>query len=241
MSGDVAAAAARRSFVGFLLWAAGEVLVVVAGVLIAFGLNAWWVERSARIEEQTHLRALVRDFEDNVALYEELIQRARRSADASRDLLELARNQPASDPDVVRPLVGYVFSSYRKPPAFDAYEALVSSAGLTLIRDEKLRAALAGFADRAREPYQQRFADQVYLAFVTRYIGQLQLGGPVPGAAGSYTELLRDPVFLENLGLRQVLEGDVAGEYELRLREARAILEQLRAQIDGRQAAETLQ
>ena len=59
----------------FLLWVAGEVFIVVAGVLIAFGLNAWWVERSTRVEEQTHLRALARDFERNVGLLTYLIQR----------------------------------------------------------------------------------------------------------------------------------------------------------------------
>ena len=217
-----------------LLWIAGEIFIVVAGVLIAFGLNAWWVERSERIEEQTHLRALIRDFEQNVGLYEELITRAERSSNASLELLQLARKQPDADPVTVGGLLGPVFSSYRKKPALDAYEALVASVGLTLIRDEKLRTALAGFADRASEPYQERFADDVYLAFVTRYIGRLQIAAGVAGDAKtpeSFADLLSDPAFQEHLAYRHVLERNVASHYEQQLREARNVLEQLRAQV----------
>ena len=58
MIGEFRALAQRGARSNVLLWVAGEIFIVVAGVLIAFGLNAWWVERSARIEEQTHLRAL---------------------------------------------------------------------------------------------------------------------------------------------------------------------------------------
>ena len=176
MIGEFRALVPRGNRSSVLLWIAGEIFIVVAGVLIAFALNAWWAERSARIEEQTHLRALIRDFEQNVGVYGELITRAKRTSDASLELLQLARKQPDADPAVVGRMIGPVFSSYRKKPALDAYEALASSGGLTLIRDEKLRATLAGFADRSSEPYQERFSDGVYLAFATRYIGQLHCG-----------------------------------------------------------------
>jgi hypothetical protein len=218
-----------------LLWIAGEIFIVVAGVLIAFALNAWWAERSARIEEQTHLRALIRDFEENVGVFGELITRARRTSDASLELLQLARKQPDTDPAVVGSMIGPVFSSYRKKPALDAYEALASSGGLTLIRDEKLRAALAGFADRSSEPYQERFSDEVYLAFTNRYIGQMQIAAGVAGDAAqpkSFADLLSDAAFQEHLAYRYVLERNVVSHYEDRLSEARDVLEQLRSQLD---------
>jgi len=234
MIGEFRAHAQRGSPYGFLLWAAGEIFVVVAGVLIAFGLNAWWAERSARIEEQTHLGALMRDFELNVGVYEEVMKRAQRSADASLELLQLARKEPNADPATVRALLGPVFSSYRKKPVLDAYEALVSSAGLMLIRDEKLRAALAGFADRASEPYQERFSDQLYLDFTTRYLGRLQLPAAIAQDVPleSFAELLNDPAFQEHLAYRYVLEGDVASLYAQRLSEARDIRAQLNARLD---------
>ena len=234
MIGEFRPRAQRGARANVLLWVAGEIVIVVAGVLIAFGLNAWWAERSARIEEQTHLGALIRDFELNVALYEEHAQRSQRTADASLELLQLARKQPDAEPAVVRTLLNRVFSSYRRRPALDAYEALVSSAGLTLIRDEKLRAALAGFADRAIEPYQERFSDQVYLDFTTRYLGRLQLAGQVAQDGTeleSFAELLSDPTFQEHLAYRYAIEGDVARLFKQRLREAEDVLAQLQAQL----------
>jgi hypothetical protein len=219
----------------FWLWAAGEVCVVALGVLVAFGLNEWWVERTARRDEQTHLRALASDFERNVAVYEELIGREETAVNASLELLQLARKDPDSDSAAVRRLLGGVFQSHREKPALDAYEALVNSAGLALLRDEGLRSALAGFAARATDPYSERFSDQLYMAFTNRYIGRLQIAGQVAqesSAPESYAELLRDPAFQEHLALRHVVEGDVASDYRRSLREAQNILEQLRTQID---------
>jgi len=242
MIGEFRVRLQRGSPYGFLLWAAGEIFVVVAGVLIAFGLNAWWAERSARIEEQTHLGALMRDFELNVGVYEEIMGRAQRSADASLELLQLARREPTADPAMVRALLGAVFSSYRKKPVLDAYEALVSSVGLTLIRDEKLRAALAGFADRASEPYQEQFSDRIYLEFTARYLGRLQLAGAVARDAApleSFAELLNDPAFQEHLAYRYVLERDVAGLYADRMIEARDILALIGGQLEEPEAYAT--
>jgi hypothetical protein len=213
------------------LGAVGEILIVALGVLLAFGLNAWWVERTTRADEQTHLRALSRDFEQNIRIYTELATRAAHSSRASFELLELARSQPDAEPGR---LMNDVFSSYRQEPALDAYQALVNSAGLTALRDDELRSALAGFADRAKDPYQERFSDQFYMTFLTRYVGRLHITGPPKDAteARSFVELLSEPAFQEFLAFRYVLERDVSGTYCDRLGEAQSILRQLRAQLE---------
>ena len=236
MIGEFRTRLQRGSSPGFLLWAAGEIFVVVAGVLIAFGLNAWWAERSARIEEQTHLRALVDDFEQNVGIYAKLLEREEGTVKSSLELLKLARTEPDAEVAIVWPLIDGVFSSLRFEPDLDTYQALVNSGGLTLIRDDELRSDLAGFAQRALNPYSERFADQLYMSFTTRFIGGLQYSGVVAQEASppqAYGELLRDPVFQEHLAFRYLIERDVAADYRELLAEARDILEQLRAEIDN--------
>ena|SRR5688572_92995 len=235
MIGAVGAATPRRSLSRFLLWATGEIFVVVAGVLIAFGLNAWWIDRSARLEEQMHLRALERDFERNVSIYTTLLEREEEIVTASRELLQLARKQPGAEAAIVSPLMGHVFQSLRMEPALDAYQALVNSAGLTLLRDEELRGDLAGFASRGVDPYFARYSDQLYMAFTTRFVGRLQIAGiaddePSPGQ--SYADLLGDSAFQEHLALRHFVERDVAGEYRQLLHQAEDILARLRTQIE---------
>jgi hypothetical protein len=234
MIGEFRTLAQRGVRANVLLWIAGEIFIVVAGVLIAFGLNAWWVERSTRVEEQTHLRALARDFEQNVSLLTYLLEREEEIVAVSLELLQLARKQPHADAAVVSPLIGGVFQSHRAEPAMDAYQALVNSAGLTLIRDEQLRSDLAGFAARSVDPYAERYADELYMTFTTRFIGRLNVGGvlaqdaPIPE---SYSDLLSDPVFQEHLAFRHFSERQVATDYRQRLREAQGILVQLRTQI----------
>jgi hypothetical protein len=233
MIGEFRALAQARSSV--VLWALGEIFIVVAGVLIAFGLNAWWVERTTRAEEQTHLRALARDFERNVGVYKVLLEREERLVTASLELLQLARKQPDADPTRVRPLVDAVFSSLRQEPALDAYEALVNSAGLALLSDEKLRADLAGFATRVSDPYSEWFSNQLYMTFTTRFIGRLQYAAVIGGdaeALQSYAELLSDPAFQEHVAFRYLSERDVASDYRERLREAEAIYARLQAQLE---------
>jgi len=239
MIGQLRALSPRLGGSAIWLEAVGEILIVTLGVLLAFGLNAWWVESTKQAEETTHLRALASDFERNVSLYDELIERAALGSSASLELLQLARKQPDADPRVVWRLMNDVFQSFRAEPALDAYQALVNSAGLALIRDEELRSDLAGFADRATDPYQERFADEFYMKFLTTYVGRLQIAGPVAQdgtQAQSFAEVLTDSAFQEHLAFRYVLERDVAGTYCELWREAATILEELRLRIEPRMA-----
>ena len=114
---------------------------------------------------------------------------------------------------------------YREKPALDAYEALVvTPLGLTLIRDERLRSDLAGFADRASEPYSGalRGPDLPGVHGAVRRSGCSSAGLVARDAAPaeSFAELLSDPAFQEHLAYRYVLERDVAADYADRLREA---------------------
>jgi hypothetical protein len=230
MIGEFRARARARS--GVVLWALGEIFIVVAGVLIAFGLNAWWVERSTRAEERTHLRALARDFELNVAIYNAMLEREDLIIKSTLELLQLARTQPDVDPAVVTRLLDGVLASYREQPALDAYDALVNSAGLALIRDDELRSDLAGFAAQATGWYQERYAEQLYLEFMTRFVGKLGYAERLAGDSQrpSYPDLLADPAFQEHLALRHLIEREVAGNYRKRLSEAQDILTQLHQQ-----------
>jgi len=233
MIGEFRGLAQRGARGNVLLWVAGEIFIVVAGVLIAFGLNAWWVERATRIEEQTHLRALANDFEQNVGIYTELIEREEDVVNAALELLQLARTQPDAEAAVVFPLLGRVFSSLREEPALDAYQGLVNSAGLALIRDDELRSKLAGFAARATDPYSERFADQLYINLTTRFVGRLHVRSIVDQDSSrpeSYAELLGDPAFQEHLALRHLLERQVAADYRQRLKDAQSILAQIQSQ-----------
>lgn len=67
-----------------------EMVAVVASILTAFSLDAWWSKRAEDRTVTAHLRALRSDFEQNVARLKVHIEREERIADASRRLLLVA-------------------------------------------------------------------------------------------------------------------------------------------------------
>jgi hypothetical protein len=222
-----------------------EALVVIASILIAFALDAWWDQRASQRTEAAHLRALQSDFEQNVSRLEQAIKREERIAEASRSLLLLANRPDASfSGDSVSNLLGQVFNSGRFDPVMGAYEAVVSSGGLAQVRDDSLRLALADFASYLEGRYFERYSDELYFDFVQSFTGQLGMSEFVLATDSSTatrlatasqrpSALLRNPKFREHLALRYLAERDVAGSYRGLLEKAKRVLELIRGALAG--------
>jgi hypothetical protein len=212
-------------------------LAVVASILIAFSLDAWWSKRATARTGTSHLQALRSDFEQNVSRLQVQIEQEERIADASRRLLRVATSHTVPSPeDSVSNLLGQVFNSGRFDPVMGAYEAVVNSGGLAQVRDDSLRLALADFASLLDGRYHERFSDQLYFDFIRGFEGQLGFSAAVlasdsfaaaDAAVTSRTrrELLRDPRFREHLALRYLTESGVAVWYQGLLEKAERILD----------------
>lgn len=116
-----------------------------------------------------------------------------------------------------------------------AYEALVNSGGLMLIRDESLRAALAQFAAQVEGKYAESWSNEQYFAFTrefgapfTLYAWQAQQGA---ADARILDEMFRNPRFQEQLAVRYYSERDMAQKYRALLQQAEGVLAQLRSQL----------
>lgn len=213
---------------------AREIAIVTLGILIAFALNAWWEEQRERREEERHLHALASDFQQNAKILASLVEREDRVAEHSLKLLQAARAPEPASPEIIRSLMGQVFSSQRLEPVMGAYQALVNSAGLTLIRNDELRAALADFAALAGDRYGERFADELYFRLSHEFAGQLQFVADAvapPSSPVSYAAVLEDPKFQEYLALRHVLEAEVANHYRDLQQRAEGILAKVQAEM----------
>lgn len=57
----------------YLLYAAGEIVLIVAGILIALQLDGWHQDRTDRALELDYMRSLVEDIEIDVALASEVL------------------------------------------------------------------------------------------------------------------------------------------------------------------------
>jgi len=229
------ASAVPRVRLSLLMRALGEIGIVTIGILIAFALDAWWDDRSMARREQVHLRALASDFQQNVTEIKRLIELEQTIVASSQELLLRARKGATDSQDPLSKLVADIFSSARFEPVMGAYEALVNSAGLTLIQDDALRGALAQFAAKVEDKYFESWSTEQYLAFAREFGGRIVLGfhetQTEAGREQEFREMLQDPRFQQHLALRYTGERDVERNYHELLQQAEAVLAQVRQQI----------
>ena len=218
-----------------LLWALGEIGIVTVGILIAFSLDQWWDNRSLARREQAHLRALASDFQQNVDSLKKLIVLEQQVSASSHELLLRSQSRQPSSSESLSKLFARVFNSGRYEPVMGAYEALVNSAGLTLIQDDSLRAALAQFSARVNDRYAERWSNELYFTFAREFGGRIVLAFETTSDADrerEFQELLHDPRFQGHIALRYSGERDMAREYDGLLQQAEAVLSQVHKQID---------
>ena len=172
---------------------------------------------------------------ERVDALKRLIELEEGVASSSRELLLWAQARETRSSESLDKLISGVFNSARHEPVMGAYEALVNSAGLTLIRDDSLRASLAQFAARVNDKYAENWSNEHYFAFAREFGGRIMLGfheGKTGADRGrELEELLHDPSFQRHLALRYYSERDMAREYGELLRQAEAVLAQVRAQM----------
>lgn len=213
---------------GWVAYAIRETAIVTLGILLAFALNAWWEDHKESRDEERHLRALASDFARNEAELKSIIEFEEGISSASIELLQL--DNPRAEE--VRAGFGKVFNSRRFEPVMGAYEALINSAGLTLITDDELRADLAQFAAALNTRYGERFSDGLYFEFVREFTGRLAVTDVIlnkPVDAAHYVDLLADARFREYLALRYSAERDVGTYYKTLLKTCERINSKVRA------------
>lgn len=120
-----------------------EGAVIVGSILLAFGIEAWWGEVQARAEEHEYLVSLAVDVEavieeavrteaNNDALNEQALQR----------IAELREIQSVPDSLLAVSRVQMVITTILRA-RLDTYTELMSSGGVTKVRDPRVRQTLA--------------------------------------------------------------------------------------------------
>lgn len=124
----------------------GELAIVIVGVLIALTVDSWWEERENRLEEAAHISALGVEAEQNlVELYAKLAETKKYMA-STRALIEIVEGSRKVPPsETLVELIWESFSFVSFDPRLTAYTNLLSTGGIRLLHDEKLKRDLARF------------------------------------------------------------------------------------------------
>jgi hypothetical protein len=151
-----------NKFSKYLLYAIGEILLVVIGILIALEVNNWNEDKNRRKEEIKYLTALRTDFETAETSFRMVMSGVQEQLEHNEQLLTILSGPAGSIPN--DSITGMLRKSFIDFPFFGAhqvtaYDDLVNSGKLAILRSEQLRRALSefdagrvmvkGFADQA--------------------------------------------------------------------------------------------
>ena len=135
-----------------LRWFAAEIVVVVAGVLIALALNAWWGARQDAARERVYLTQLAEDLRETERIMDQRDARMAALTGGAVDKLLVSFGTAARPPrdSVVAWLANVAYLATPRP-VLGTTEALMASGDFGAIRDDDLVAAITAYYDVNRE------------------------------------------------------------------------------------------
>ncbi|MBN4058071.1 hypothetical protein JYT34_01385, partial [Olleya sp. AH-315-K02] len=166
----------------YLLYAIGEIVLVVIGILIALSINNWNENRKAQNEETKILIALQSDFKASKTRIEETMVMQQRVLDCSKTLINIHERQDDKEfeyfdthLDSLDNLIGYGISWFRTEPVTGAYNALISAGKVDLIQNEKLRHLLAQFSADLESGFEDQESAMDLLAILNNTLSEVYL------------------------------------------------------------------
>ncbi|MFZ9003032.1 MAG: DUF6090 family protein [Robiginitalea sp.] len=127
----------------YLLYAAGEVLLVVVGILIALQIDTWNEQRKERRAELEIIDNLRQEFQHNRKELDSILRVVSMNRDANRDLMGFfGRPKEELATLNIDSIVFFSIEFQRFIPTQNALTDLLQSGRLQLIRDESLKSYL---------------------------------------------------------------------------------------------------
>jgi hypothetical protein len=133
----------------YFLYAFGEIVLVVVGILVALQINNWNEERKLKNERRQLIEKLEYDFRVNLPRIDESIELAEERNEGLRSFLSAVgtRNEAVSVNDL-KTLVLNGFSGLGVPPNINSYNTAVNTGTINLIEDPVLSDLFTTFEDR---------------------------------------------------------------------------------------------
>lgn len=212
-----------------------EGAVVVASILLAFAIDAWWQEQEARDLEVLAIAGIRSDFEDHITVIDRIVEQNQLREAAADSLLQIiGPDAVAQDPDRLLRHMG--ISGFLATATFQggSLATLANTSGLSSIRNPDLRRALSdwlqalefnevlnGWAYDETTRYGALLEDVVPLMDLDRAAGSEQM--PASRFQVDFTPLLRSVAF----GNRIYQQGYVSAGLIIHLTQLREIADRV--------------
>ena len=144
----------ENKFSKYLIYAIGEIVLVVIGILIALQANNWNEQRKDKIKERTILNAINKDFSNNLELFEvakNIHYTAKNSAEQllrlfdSIDYSDLSKNSNLAKDfqnTYIQAMEGHTYN-----PSNGIVNSLISSGNFQLIQNDTLKNLIISWRD----------------------------------------------------------------------------------------------
>jgi len=123
----------------YLLYAIGEIILVVIGILIALAINNGNEDRKSRKQEVNYLKNLKSDIELELKSNDSIITYRKAAAQAAAHLLDFKTLEIASDMMELEMNINQVFARVIFIPTNNTYKELLSSGNLNYITNESIK------------------------------------------------------------------------------------------------------
>ncbi|MEM9000640.1 MAG: DUF6090 family protein [Bacteroidota bacterium] len=147
----------ENKFSKYLLYAVGEIILVVIGILIAIQLNKYYEKKKEKEKEQAFLKEINLDFKSNKEQLDSIIEFNKISFHAASRLQEIMKAFDPKDPKIteanahVADSIGYynklIWRNKSFNPKNGTVEALLNSSSFDLISNDTLRRNLISWKD----------------------------------------------------------------------------------------------
>ena len=121
-----------------------EAVAIVASILLAFAIDAWWAERAEKRDEQASLSLIYRDILEAQEQLRDYISYAESASDSAINAFAALARPGPYDRDYVRTQLFRVDRSTLRVPRA-AYRDLLSTGNLRIIGDRQLRDSIIRF------------------------------------------------------------------------------------------------
>ena len=135
----------ENKFSKYLLYAVGEIILVVIGILIALWINTWNQNRLQDIEELKSLKFLKAEFEGNLLKLDKNRNLHKTRLSAVNELLFTDFSN--SSLDKIDSLYKTSFYSWTYNPSFSSYNSIVSSGKMDKFSNDSLKIRISELKD----------------------------------------------------------------------------------------------
>ena len=136
----------ENKFSKYLLYAIGEIVLVVIGILIALSINNWNERRMASIQESELLENIFEDIDYNLESIKLVYTEDSIQIHRNKKLLKILSNQNSKYHDSLQIYFGTISRYNVFSPRITAYEA-IKTRGLELIQNKNLRSKITQLYD----------------------------------------------------------------------------------------------